>query len=101
MPDVGGLRAGGDVVESGPGGDIRRGRLSGSGWSSWLARQAHNLEVAGSSPAPGNQQAWTRTPVRGPRRAGNGAIRILPREKHKNMRVTAWRLRRAGASIKS
>jgi hypothetical protein len=23
-----------------------------AGWSSWLARKAHNLEVAGSSPAP-------------------------------------------------
>ena len=38
------------------GGSPRGGIFVGAGWSSPVARQAHNLKVAGSNPAPATNQ---------------------------------------------
>src|ERR1700754_359816 len=56
------------------GGPIRRGLgplvLGDAGWSSPVARQAHNLKVAGSNPAPATKRFFT------PRPLARGVFRI-------------------------
>ena len=79
--------------------EIAKGRKSaprtnnpGAGWSSPVARQAHNLKVAGSNPAPASKETLiTRRASQQPQRrpqgqpvasANNGGVRVSPTDTH-------------------
>ena len=51
-----------------------------AGWSSSVARRAHNPEVAGSNPAPATNASAVSPQVRGPLPMGEGLLTCVPRD---------------------